>query len=404
MAFIQEGSYECTKSELDLFSLPPTQTSIESGNLVEFHPISTITEGTPIEFDVSSSGDMYLDFTNSHLFVQAKILRADGTDLHDGDTVGPVNNFLHSLFSQVDISLNSTLVTSSTNTYAYRAYIENLLSYGVSAKTSQLTAALFYKDEAGKMDETNPHVDPAANRNAGLHKRAGLTDGSRSVDMIGRLHADIFFQTRYMLNEVNVKIKLSRSKDSFCLMAEGAQAFKVTITKAALFMRKVTISPSIYLAHSKALELGMAKYPIRRIICKTFTIPAGYLDASNEKLYSGQLPSRLIIGCVSNSAFNGRLNSNPFNFKHYNLSEIAVYLDGQQHGIKPLHCNYNTGEYIQSFMTLFNGTGKCYRDEGNDISRGDYNNGYALYAFDLTPDLCDSEHFNLTRHGRVVSD
>ena len=29
MAFIHEGSCECTKSELDLFSVPPTQTSIE---------------------------------------------------------------------------------------------------------------------------------------------------------------------------------------------------------------------------------------------------------------------------------------------------------------------------------------------------------------------------------------
>jgi len=30
--------------------------------------------------------------------------------------------------------------------------------------------------------------------------------------MMGRLHADIFFQNRYMLNDVGVKIKLVRSK------------------------------------------------------------------------------------------------------------------------------------------------------------------------------------------------
>ena len=32
MAFVDEQSCECTKSELDLFSVPPTQTSMESGN------------------------------------------------------------------------------------------------------------------------------------------------------------------------------------------------------------------------------------------------------------------------------------------------------------------------------------------------------------------------------------
>jgi hypothetical protein len=47
MAFIHEGSCECAKSELDLFSLPSMQTSIESGIYVEYHPISNITGGAP---------------------------------------------------------------------------------------------------------------------------------------------------------------------------------------------------------------------------------------------------------------------------------------------------------------------------------------------------------------------
>ena len=134
MAFIHEGSCECTKSELDLFSVPPTQTSNDSGTFVEYRPISSISDGAPIEFDVSSSGEDYIDFSNSYIHIKAKILNLDGTDLVAADTVGPVNNLLHSLFSQVDISLNGTLITNSTNTYPYRAYIEDLLSYGTSAK------------------------------------------------------------------------------------------------------------------------------------------------------------------------------------------------------------------------------------------------------------------------------
>jgi len=60
--------------------------------------------------------------------------------------------FLHSLFTQVDISLNGTLITASTNTYPYRAMLETLLSYGEDAKKSQLTSALFYKDKAGTIE------------------------------------------------------------------------------------------------------------------------------------------------------------------------------------------------------------------------------------------------------------
>src|SRR5664279_270983 len=403
MAFVHECSCECTKSELDLFSVPPTQTSIENGSWVEYHPISTITNGAPIEFDVSSSGEDYMDFANSYLHIRAKIQRANGDDLANDDQVGPVNNFLHSMFSQIDVTMNGTLISSSTNTYPYRAYIENLLSYGPDAKESQLTASLFYKDTAGKMDVADPRV-AVADVNIGLKKRADFTSENKTVDMVGRLHSDIFFQPRYMLNEVNTKIRLSRSKDSFCLMCAGGNTYRVVIVSAALFIRKVKVSPSVYLAHAKTLENGMAKYPIRRVVCKTFTIPTGYLDVSHEKLFSGQLPVRMVIGCVDNDGFNGHFGRNPFNFKHYSMSEISVYLDGQHQAIKPLQSDFGNNQFIRSYMTLFSGTGKENRNEGNGIERSDYNNGYALYAFDLTPDLSDDDHFNLAKQGSVRID
>jgi len=131
--------------------------------------------------------------------------------------------------------------------------------------------------------------------------------------MMGRLHADLFFQERFMLNEVGVKIKLIRSRDAFCLM--GA-AFRIRIIHASMFVRKVKLMPSVFLAHAKTLENETAKYPIRRVVCKTFAVPQTYLDVTHEKLFSGQLPTRIVVGLVNNQAFNGDVGSNPFNFKH----------------------------------------------------------------------------------------
>ena len=284
MAFAHDMSCECTKSELDLFSVPPTQTSMEQGNWVEYHPLTTVTDGSPIEFDITGSGEDYIDFANTALYVKAKVTKINGQDLDDDAAVGPVNLFLHSLFSQVDISLNGTLVTSSTNTYPYRAMLETLLSYGKDAKTSQLTSALYYKDTGGNMDS----VDFQNDVNRGLAKRREFSSNSSTFDMMGRLHADIFFQDRYMLNEVGAKIKLVRSKDIFCLM--GATACKVKILHASVFVRKVKLMPSVFLAHAKTLERGTAKYPIRRVVCKSFTVPQNYLDVSHEKLFPVNCP------------------------------------------------------------------------------------------------------------------
>jgi hypothetical protein len=41
-----------------------------------------------------------------------------------------------------------------------------------------------------------------------------------------------------MLNEVNTRIKLTRSKDAFCLMASGEQSYKVQLSSAVLLFAK----------------------------------------------------------------------------------------------------------------------------------------------------------------------
>ena len=397
MAFVHEQSCECLKSELDLFSVPPTQTSVENGNWIEYHPLAAVGDDSPIEFEINGNGEDYIDLANTMLYVRAKITRMNNNNIADDTPVGPVNLFLHSLFSQVDISLNGTQVTTSTNTYPYRAMIETLLSYGADAKKTQLTSALFYADQPERMNA----VDfAAAARNSGLYTRSRFTAQSRAVDMMGRIHADIFFQDRYLVNEVQLKIKLIRSRNAFCLMS--ANEFKVKIDSAIMFVRKVKLSPSVFLAHAKALENSTAKYPIRRVVCKTVTVPNGFRDVSHEKLFSGQLPTRLVIGLIGNAAFNGALDRNPFNFEHYNLTEISVYSDGQQqYGIKPLTADFTNGLYVRAYNTLFSGTGKVFKDEGNAIDRHAFANGCALYAFDLTPDLGEDGHFNLTKQGSV---
>jgi hypothetical protein len=60
---------------------------------------------------------------------------------HADEKVGVVNNFLHSLFKQVDVFLKEKQVTQATGTYACHAYLETLLNYGPSANDFQLTAA-----------------------------------------------------------------------------------------------------------------------------------------------------------------------------------------------------------------------------------------------------------------------
>jgi hypothetical protein len=52
-------------------------------------------------------------------------------------------------------------------------------------------------------------------------------------------------------------------------------------------------------------------------------------------------------------------------------------------------------------MSVFIGSNKVNRDVGSFITRTDYPNGYALCAYDLTPDLTANDRFNLSKQGIV---
>jgi len=369
---------------------------------VEYLPVSALSHLLPIEFNVLGAGQDYVDLANTMLYVKAKIIRENNAYIDDTDEVAPVNLTLHSLFNEVEFKLSDTLISSTNNTYAYRALFETLLSYGKDAKESQLTAALYYKDRAGYMEDSA--LDAAA-MNTGMITHRRLFVDSREVDMMGKIHADLFFQDKFLPADVGFRLRLLRNKDAFCLMSsQQNEVYKLLITECKLFVRKIKLSPSVFMAHARILQEGHAKYPIRRVVCKTFTVPAGNLNFSHESLFTGQLPTRLVVGIVDNESFCGSYRRNPFNFKNYDLTQLALYMDGQQQHIKPLDVDYDHGLYMPAYLSLFGGTNKLFRDEGLDIDRSEYPHGYSLYAFDLTPDLAESDHFNLSKEGNVRLD
>ena len=104
-------STESFKSVLDLFAVPLTQTSFESGSWVPYKPVTSLPESTVIDFVVPARGDFYLDPAHTMIQITAKITNADDTILAVSAPVAPVNYWLHSLFGQVDVYLNQKLIT-----------------------------------------------------------------------------------------------------------------------------------------------------------------------------------------------------------------------------------------------------------------------------------------------------
>ena len=395
MPLIHPLSCECVKSELDLFGVPLTQTSVEEGRWVEYGPITAVKDSDDtIEFKIAETDSEYIDLKNSFIRVKAKIVDADGEILGATADVAPVNFWLHALFSQIDMTLKDNLVTTSNNTYPYKAYIETVLSFGTESKQSQLTASMWYKDT------NNFSLDQ---HNEGYVKRKELARESHLIDMMGKLHLDLMFQDRYILNHTPIKLRLTRSKDKFAIVSPTDNTvFRVKLDSVKMMIRKVQVNSVIQAAHAKALEMGTAKYPITRGECKTYTVSSGTRSHAEENLYSGQIPKRIVIGFVRNSGINGTYQTNPFQFEHFDMDHIALNVGGTSVPGKALQPDFETGDYMNCYMTLFSGMGSVYQDEGNHIDREEYKKGYTLICFDLSPDLEEGGGYvNLRKTGTV---
>ena len=310
-------------SELDLFTLPAAQTFIEGSSSLNCKPVSSVTDESdaPIEFVVpSASGEHYIDLANTMLFVKAQILPIDEPD--GNLIVGPVNNLLHSMFNQIGIFLNQKYASPPNNTYPYKAYIESLLSYSPAAKESHLTASLWYDDTAECMEGASENQGVGSNK--GLIQRQYFTRGAKSFDMIGHLYCDLFNQDKMLIIGVEMRVRLVRTKDAFCLI-DSTNNGRFGIKKRSYsHCLRVKINPCILIAHANTLAKATAKYPITRDEVKTFTLHTRILGDSIDNATLGQLSKPIIIGFIDNRAFNGNRALNRFNFQHFDINYLSL--------------------------------------------------------------------------------
>jgi hypothetical protein len=390
---------ECVHSGLDLFKRDGLQTSIEDGEYVEYRPLAALDEG-PVEFLVKGGAE-YLDPANTFIQVKAKVVLPNGDNLPAGAHVVPAANLLHSLFMDVALFLNTVQITSPSSCYPQLAYIQDLLSYDKGVKETQLEASMCYLDTAAHFQ------DVQGNNNRGMVARKARAAQSRVMDMVGRLHSDLFHQAKYLLSHLDLRIKLTRSKDTFVLMAvpqaDGHMVpYKIELVDAALFVRKVRVSPVVALAHAKTLEKANCVYPITKTVMRVCSVSAGSFSFQEDNLFVDKLPNRLVVGFVRSEAFNGSYALNPFFFEHVDLNFLSLYHQGQQIPSKGLRPDFQGGQYTRAFMTLYQGTHTAWDNMTSGITLEDFANGYTLFCFDLTPSLAHPmEAVEVTKPGPI---
>ena len=405
MAFLNKDLFtEAQPSELDVFTLPPTQTAVEKIHYQEVRPISQISNSTaPIEFTITGQNGLeYLDLKRSQMYLKVRLRRGDGTHLTPTEYTGPVNLLIYALFQQLDCYLQGKVITTSFGHYPYRAMLQVFLKYGRAAKATQLSAMMWDRDVAGSFDDNNVN----AGQNTGLYNRARFFAESKLVDLQGPIMHDLFQMDRYLLNQTAVTLKFYRSKPEFYLMTnELGPDYIIDIEDMVLKICKVQVSPAIIYSHAQILESRNASYPFTRTEVKMLAIPAGQINVTWDQIFQNVRPDRVLVAMVKSQSVAGSYDTSPWNFQNFNLNQITLSVDGIPVSGNSMKVNFSDNSASLPVLTaLYDVTGRWTKDADLDIGRDDIAEGYCIFAFELEPTFKEGGYITFLRQGNVRLD
>ena len=384
----------CKSSALCLFDDQDVQMDISGNALHTYHPITAITGMAPIEFRITA-GDTYIDLGDLQVLLHIKITKAK-TAFDSSDKVSFVNLPISSIFQDVHLSFGDIEVEGGQHLYPYNGYLSSLLQFHPSAKKTHMEAWGWNEDTPGKFDD--------ANKNDGFKMRMAECGNGSVWEVMGPLFLDMTRQSRYLLPHTDVKLKLKPAAKEFVLhdLGGGTNTYDYSIEKCVLYVRKVSVIDSVISGHNRGLEKYNAKYFLNHVDIKTLTLNTGIKSVIKEALYTSQTPKMLVIGLLEHDAFNGNIEKSPFNFQHFGLNKVSLHREGELVPGIVLAPDYPRDQFLEAYNNTMATLKYFNTDDSNGMTLEHFEDGYNLYAFDLTPDATNQgPHRHLTRTGSL---
>ena len=391
--FITEN-HELASSGLALFDQPIIDSSLLQGKFITIYPSSVLQDNGPFDFIIPSDGQDFTDLPFTRLEGCIEILNLAGATLTETDINAYVNLLPQSLFKQIEVSVNNTQIADlSTPTYAFKSYIETVLTYPKDAKETTLLLEHFNKDTLEKENIFTLLNSISFNKRNQFAKK-----GKIYFSML--LHIDFFHSTKLLLPGCEIKLKFIRNSDTFSLLGDTLQA-KIKFHELKLMIRRVTVEPTIASKIEDAINKTPAIYPITQSKIKTFLIPKDVRQERISNIFRGVLPRSIIVGFVTTDAANGAINANPFKFEHFKLNHFQMYINGDPLLTEAFQPDFANLKFFREYRWFMDNLGWAHDKESNGVTMEEFKTNTFFLPFDLSPDLSNGATLSQLKEGSL---
>jgi hypothetical protein len=385
-------------SALNPFRAPNFISQVKNVDEGIHFPISVSNLDNIIDFSISGNTEAYINLKAAKFYFKARVLHSDGTEIAATEKVAFVNQWGSSLIKQCDVFLNDTLITTSDNMYAHKAYFHNLLTFNNEAAKNQLSAQGWDKDDSGKFDSLTTADNQV------LKRRSDLIKSSKFVECESPLFVDMFMQDLFLIPGVNIKIRLTRAPANFCLMTgEGTagKEYKIEIAEVILRIPKYYVNTSTRLSHESFLRNNNAIYAFRRSEIRSFSIDRGSRTVLKDNISLTQSPTKILIAMLDTSALTGNYTKNPYNFQHFNVNYVNVIQEGRNLRSRILTPDFSKELYMSSYMSLVELANRDLNIDPMMISYLEYKGGFTMFGFFAQPPVGNEEAMQLITSGNI---
>ena len=140
----------------------------------------------------------------------------------DWNNIIPAQNLMHSMFKTVDLNVNQRDLCVAPQTYAYQAYLTNLLTTTQNCKDTLLREAGYYSDATARK----------------LYLVPSGTDKTKSeVEFADALHVCFAEQTKSFVGGCRFVLRLIPHSPDFYFRINGAYKLSVKISEPTLKLR-----------------------------------------------------------------------------------------------------------------------------------------------------------------------
>jgi len=252
------GSRSVLNPQLNLFTVPPTDLSMSSYRIV---PIQTYTTGiNPVEFQVDPQED-YVDLSRSFFEIELAFKLANGDNVVQATRLWPMNNLAHTLFKQISVRLNGTLISPQTNTYHYKANLETLLNYNRDDGETVLKPQVWYNalDFPAQLTVNNTNTEGdgheafqalSSNQQASVQlmkaEQGNYTDGKQHM-LRFTPHIEVLHLNKLLVPGVQIGIQMYfNSPNLFLNGVNVAGRLTHEEVKVRMYLCQVRLNPSVY--------------------------------------------------------------------------------------------------------------------------------------------------------------